>query len=62
MLTKQELVPGRRTTPGWSEPKDRQNKTDLHLALCNSITLRGHEIFVVSLAGPFFVDCIIFHQ
>ena len=35
MLTKQELVLGWCATPGWSRPKDQQNKTGhLHLALC----------------------------
>ena len=33
MLTRQELVPGRRTTPGWSRFKDQQNKTDKFLSV-----------------------------
>ena len=32
ILTRQELVPTRRTTPGWSGPKDQQNKTDKFLS------------------------------
>ena len=28
ILTRQELVPTRRATPGWPGPKDQQNKTD----------------------------------
>ena len=34
----------------------------LHLALCDFIGLRGHNVFVLSLIDPFFVDCIIFHR
>ena len=32
MLTRQELVPTRRGTPGWSGPKDQQNKVDKFLS------------------------------
>ena len=32
MLTRQELIPSRRGTPGWSGPKDQQNKTDKFLS------------------------------
>ena len=33
MLTRQELVPSRHGTPGCSEPKDQQDKTDKFLSL-----------------------------
>ena len=33
MRTRQELVPTRRSTPGWSGPKDQQNKTDKFLSV-----------------------------
>ena len=36
MLTRQELIPGRRGTPGWSGPKDQQNKTDKFLSVFGS--------------------------
>ena len=32
MLTRQELIPSRRGTPGWSRPKCQQNKTDKFLS------------------------------
>ena len=32
ILTRQELVPTRRGMPGWSGPKDQQNKTDKFLS------------------------------
>ena len=32
MLTRQELVPTRRSTSSWSKPKDQQNKTDKFLS------------------------------
>ena len=32
ILTKQELIPTRRGTAGWSGPKDQQNKTDKFLS------------------------------
>ena len=32
ILTRQELIPTRRRTPGWSGPKDPQNKTDKSLS------------------------------
>ena len=32
MLTRQELIPSRCGTPGWSWPKDQQNKTDKFLS------------------------------
>ena len=31
MLTRQEFVPNQHGTPGWSGPKDQQNKTDKFL-------------------------------
>ena len=31
-LTRQELIPTWRRTPGWSGPKDQQNKTDKFLS------------------------------
>ena len=37
MLTRQELVSIRRTTTGWSEPKDQQNKTDKFLSALVSL-------------------------
>ena len=33
ILTRQELIPTRRGTPGWSGPKDQQNKTDKFLSV-----------------------------
>ena len=33
MRARQELVPTRRSTPGWSGPKDQQNKTDKFLSV-----------------------------
>ena len=33
MLTRQEFEPTRRTTPGWSRPKDQQNQTDKFLSV-----------------------------
>ena len=33
MLTPQEVVPTWRTMPGWSGPKDQQNKTDTFLSV-----------------------------
>ena len=36
MLTRQELIPSRRGTPGWSGPKDQQNKTDKFLSAFGS--------------------------
>ena len=33
ILTRQELAPTRRDTPGWSGPKDQQNKTDKFLSV-----------------------------
>ena len=32
-ITRQELIPTRRGTPGWSGPKDQQNKTDKFLSI-----------------------------
>ena len=32
IFTRQELIPTRRDTPGWSGPKDHQNKTDKFLS------------------------------
>ena len=32
ILTRQELLPTRHGTPGWSGPKDQQNKTDKFLS------------------------------
>ena len=40
MLTRQEFEPTRRTTSGWSGPKDQQNKTDSSyqfMGLCMSL-------------------------
>ena len=33
ILTRQELVPTRHSTPGWSRPKDQENKTDKFLSV-----------------------------
>ena len=51
MLTRLELVSGRRTTPGWSGLKDQQNKTDKFLSvsgamhvIVNSWKGKGKEI------------------
>ena len=32
ILTRQEFIPIRRATPGWSRPKDQQKKTDKFLS------------------------------
>ena len=32
ILTREELIPTRRGTPGWSGPKDQQNRTDKFLS------------------------------
>ena len=32
-ITRQELIPTRRGTPGWSGPKDQQNKTDKFISI-----------------------------
>ena len=37
MLTRLELVSGRRTTPGWSGLKDQQNKTDKFLSVSGAM-------------------------
>ena len=39
MFTRQELIPSQRGTPGWSTPKDQQNKTDKFLAAIEVINV-----------------------
>ena len=37
ILTRQELIPTRRGTPGWFGPKDQQNKTDKFLSVSGAM-------------------------